>query len=601
MKWLLMLSAMLAVLLPVQPVMAQNVCPDDFQSFAGSSAPLTCTCSPDATARGAIYGMDVYTGDSSICQAAVHASAISAQGGTVTVSPLPGQPSYAGVTRNGITSYNWGAFPDSFAFAPSVAAPLPASVAPAPTRAQVCPDDFVAYRGTTAPLNCDCTAEATARGSVYGMDIYTDDSAICAAALHAGAIPAAGGMVTVVPASGQNAYAGVTRNGVSSSNWGAYPGSFTIAGVSAPTPVQIAPVNPASPAMPTDSGLAAICPDNFVAHRGRLEMLTCGCPASNTGIGHVYGTDIYTEDSGVCHSAIHAGVLTAAGGNVSVIAATGQASYPGSTRNGISSSNGRAMDGSFRFAPVAAPAPVAVLPAMAPAPATAPACPDDFVAYRRATTPLTCGCSAEAADPYGIGFAYGTDVYTEYSGICQAAVHAGYISPQGGNVTVVPLAGQSSYPGVTRNGITSSNAGHADGSFAFTAAQTFVATAPVQAPIGQTLAQTGAVDLYIHFAFNSAELHPDSLPVLEELRDVLRADPNLSLVLTGHTDSIGDAGYNLSLSLRRAESVKFWLVQNGILPSRLQAAGKGESEPIDSNDTEYGRAVNRRVEARQVS
>jgi len=66
--------------------------------------------------------------------------------------------------------------------------------------------------------------------------------------------------------------------------------------------------------------------------------------------------------------------------------------------------------------------------------------------------------------------------------------------------------------------------------------------------------------------------------------------------LTGHTDSIGTADYNLTLSMQRAESAKQYLVtEHGLPVDTIQTAWKGESEPMDTNDTKQGRAINRRV------
>src|SRR5260221_4742015 len=87
---------------------AAAICPDNFAAFAGTSAPLACECSPEATASGSVYGMDIYTSDSRICRAALHAGVIGKQGGSVSVVPQPGRTAYAGVTRNGVTSSNWG-------------------------------------------------------------------------------------------------------------------------------------------------------------------------------------------------------------------------------------------------------------------------------------------------------------------------------------------------------------------------------------------------------------------------------------------------------------------------------------------------------------
>jgi outer membrane protein OmpA-like peptidoglycan-associated protein len=359
------------------------------------------------------------------------------------------------------------------------------------------------------------------------------------------------------------------------------------------------------------------CPDDFVAFRNTGAPLTCSClPIDNPG-SNVWGMDVYTEDSNICLAALHAGLIGKQGGAVTVLPQPGRRTYAGVTRNGISSSNHGSMDGSFSFAmqPAAPPPTTAAAPTMAPAPmpaapaASAPSmltftqCPDDFVSFRNTTAPLTCSCLA--IDNPGSNV-WGMDIYTEDSNICLAAMHAGLISRQGGNVTVLPQPGRPAYAGVTRNGISSSNNGSMDGSFSFNPvvivpppAPVVMAQpqAPVQQPIAVTLQQTGQVQLYIHFGTGSATLFDDSYPVLTELLGALRSNPTIGLSLIGHTDAVGSSDYNMSLSAKRAEAVKFWLVQNGVLPSRLRTSGRGFSEPLDSNTTDYGRAVNRRVQA----
>ena len=72
---------------------------------------------------------------------------------------------------------------------------------------------------------------------------------------------------------------------------------------------------------------------------------------------------------------------------------------------------------------------------------------------------------------------------------------------------------------------------------------------------------------------------------------------NLEVVIAiGHTDSIGSDAYNQKLSVRRAESVKAYLVSKGVEPNRIYTEGKGEKQPVASNKTKDGRAKNRRVE-----
>jgi outer membrane protein OmpA-like peptidoglycan-associated protein len=68
------------------------------------------------------------------------------------------------------------------------------------------------------------------------------------------------------------------------------------------------------------------------------------------------------------------------------------------------------------------------------------------------------------------------------------------------------------------------------------------------------------------------------------------------VVITGHTDNVGDSEFNQKLSLERAQAVKNWLVQKGIASNRMRTVGRGEKEPVASNATDAGRAENRRME-----
>ncbi|MDR2386851.1 MAG: OmpA family protein [Deltaproteobacteria bacterium] len=103
----------------------------------------------------------------------------------------------------------------------------------------------------------------------------------------------------------------------------------------------------------------------------------------------------------------------------------------------------------------------------------------------------------------------------------------------------------------------------------------------------------------INFAYNSSEIEPDSEGVLRTFSQALNRPSllNKKLVISGHTDSTGSDLFNMGLSRRRAASVGQWLVENGHLsPDRLILAGYGSSMPVSDNQTEEGRALNRRVE-----
>lgn len=100
----------------------------------------------------------------------------------------------------------------------------------------------------------------------------------------------------------------------------------------------------------------------------------------------------------------------------------------------------------------------------------------------------------------------------------------------------------------------------------------------------------------LNFAFDSTELDAASRAALDEAVPVLRANARLRLDVVGHTDSTGPESYNQGLSERRAQAAIDYLVSRGVDGSQLNAVGRGESQPVASNDTRDGRAQNRRVE-----
>ncbi len=101
---------------------------------------------------------------------------------------------------------------------------------------------------------------------------------------------------------------------------------------------------------------------------------------------------------------------------------------------------------------------------------------------------------------------------------------------------------------------------------------------------------------YVNFETGSTQLTPDSKYELENIAEMLLANPDISAELRGHTDNTGDAAANLQLSQQRAEAVKAFLMSKGVAGNRLKAKGYGQTRPIDTNETEEGRANNRRTE-----
>lgn len=100
----------------------------------------------------------------------------------------------------------------------------------------------------------------------------------------------------------------------------------------------------------------------------------------------------------------------------------------------------------------------------------------------------------------------------------------------------------------------------------------------------------------ITFDTNRAEVKAEFKPILDQLANSINQYPDTVIRVEGHTDSVGSAAYNQTLSENRANSVRSYLVQRGVAASRIEAVGFGLTRPIADNATEAGRAQNRRVE-----
>lgn len=118
-----------------------------------------------------------------------------------------------------------------------------------------------------------------------------------------------------------------------------------------------------------------------------------------------------------------------------------------------------------------------------------------------------------------------------------------------------------------------------------------VAEAPPPVPTKEKIVLRG-----VHFDFNKANIRADAKPILDQAAAALKEQSSVDVTVEGHTDNIGSDAYNQKLSVRRAEAVRDYLAGQGVATSRMTVVGKGESAPVASNDTEDGRAQNRRVE-----
>lgn len=124
---------------------------------------------------------------------------------------------------------------------------------------------------------------------------------------------------------------------------------------------------------------------------------------------------------------------------------------------------------------------------------------------------------------------------------------------------------------------------------------------PPANPILAGLQKDGEVKIYgILFNHDSDVPRSISLPALTQLQEALEAEPGMVVLIEGHTDADGSDSYNQDLSSRRAASVVAWLTERGIAAERLGSEGRGEKEPVASNKTADGKALNRRVEVSVV-
>lgn len=122
-----------------------------------------------------------------------------------------------------------------------------------------------------------------------------------------------------------------------------------------------------------------------------------------------------------------------------------------------------------------------------------------------------------------------------------------------------------------------------------------VAQAP-QAPVVAPTATKVVLNADTFFDFDKATLKPEGRQILDQVVSQVNSINLETLIATGHTDSIGTEQYNQGLSERRANTVKNYLVSQGVPADRVYVEGKGETSPIASNSTREGRAQNRRVE-----
>lgn len=198
----------------------------DFRNRVGQRFLVEVTGRDD----GNVWGTDIYSDDSTLATAVVHAGLLkTGEHGVVRVTILPPQPGFNGSTKNGVTTQSFGPWEGSYRVEPALMAPITfrPPVGPAP-------ENLLEYRDKVGQTFRFLVVGSTA-GPLWGDAIYTDDSSIAAAAVHAGILrEGQHGIVQVTILPPQDSYKGSTRNGVTSQPYAEWGGSFKVEPVRAP-------------------------------------------------------------------------------------------------------------------------------------------------------------------------------------------------------------------------------------------------------------------------------------------------------------------------------------------------------------------------------
>ncbi len=191
----------------------------------GAGATGTVDCAPGGV-TGAVWGTGTYTSDSSVCTAAVHFGWMTqAEGGRVSFRQVDGLGAYQSSTQNGVTSSEYGSWESSF----QITGVTPIAAGPAPIVLDWGTNlDAIGLGDQAGTVHALLCPPGGATGvPIWGVDVYTSDSAICVAAVHRGVINASnGGPVTILVLGGQPAYGTLERNGVTSLDYPEWPRSY---------------------------------------------------------------------------------------------------------------------------------------------------------------------------------------------------------------------------------------------------------------------------------------------------------------------------------------------------------------------------------------
>lgn len=283
----------------------------------------------EGKASGRLWGSEIYTDDSELAVAAVHAGILKPEeSGSVKVKILPGQSEYAASIQYGVQSQEYGTFGGSFQIVGFQKETIPTYPDPG---------NLIDYRNRNGET-FKFLVKGLSSGNCWGANPYTDDSLLALTAVHSGAVQAGKyGIVEVTLLAGQSNYIGSPQNGIVSLSYGSWVGSYEVHSVQV------------DDAIITDDTSITIAeaPGSLTEYRdqvgSKLRFRVIGSDA-----GRIWGTSIYTDDSTLALVCVHAGVLKIGEtGIVEVTVLPGQTSYEGSLQNGITSNSYGSWTGSY--------------------------------------------------------------------------------------------------------------------------------------------------------------------------------------------------------------------------------------------------------------
>lgn len=414
---------------------------------------------------GTIWGTDVYTDDSDISTAAVHAGIVQpGERALVTVTIVKPRPSYRGDTRNDVTSHDFGPFPCSFILQRKLRTLVSDDLLDPSTVVWANALPFRQQFGTQFNVN----VVGSTAGTIWGTDVYTDDSSIAMAAVHAGLVePGEQAVITVTIVKSPARHTGSARNGVTSLDYGSFPSSFILQRNRQPR-LPIAARSPGSVRRVPAGPINALA---FVEQLGaRFDVQIVGRKT-----GQVWGTEVYTADSDIATAAVHAGLVKAnQRATVTVTIVRSPGAHAGSSQNGVTSQSFGRYQASY------------ILQRKADTRTGSDAIPGEHLAAGA----IMLGNAMAYHEQPGLqidvsvvgqttGNVWGTEVYTADSDIAAAAVHAGVVQPgEQAVVTVTIVRSPATHEGSARNGVTSGNFGSYSASYILTRKKSATLDAP---------------------------------------------------------------------------------------------------------------------------